>query len=147
MGTGRASLPAALHRGLLAPAPPTRIVASAAALLLIAGIFYHGTQSQPLDPLAAPLAAFARLLLYFGLALLVSVALGARRFWLMLALCALVSGTDELAQLVGPASDVDAAGWWVDVAGASLAGLLLSGLRRAAQSSPLAIHADASPVR
>lgn len=147
MGAGHASPPDVLRRWLLAPAPLPRIVAAAAALLLIAAIFYDGTQSQPLHPLSAPLPALARLLLYFGLALLVAVALGARRFWLVLALCALVSGTDELAQLVGPASDVDAAGWWVDLTGASLAGLLLFGLRRCARPLPLEIRADASPVR
>jgi VanZ family protein len=120
----------ALIRRLVQPAPRDRAWAAALALFLIANLYYHGAQPYAVDAVEAPWDKAAHVLLYFILGVLVWVAFAGRRFWVVLIVCALVAGTDELAQLLNPGREVDLLDWLADVAGVLLAGLLLAQGRR-----------------
>ena len=134
------ALRARLLAALVAPTPRDRIGAAAVALLVIANLFYHGAQPYAVDAIAAPWDKLAHLLLFFVLGALCWVAFAGRRFWVVLAVCALVAGTDELAQLLNPGRDVDVFDWLADMAGVLLAGWLLAHLQRAwsARAAPAA---------
>jgi VanZ family protein len=121
----------ALCRLLLEPAPRVRAGAAALALLLIANLFYHGAQPYAVDAVPAPWDKLAHLLLFAVLGTLFIVAFAGRRFWAVLLACAMVAGTDELAQLLNPGREVDGLDWLADVAGVLLAGAALAWLRRA----------------
>jgi VanZ family protein len=120
----------ALIRRLVQPTPRDRAWAAALALFLIANLYYHGAQPYAVDAVAAPWDKAAHMLLFFILGALVWIAFAGRRFWAVLIVCALVAGTDELAQLLNPGREVDLVDWLADVAGVLLAGLLLAQGRR-----------------
>jgi VanZ family protein len=131
-----------LRQWLLKPTPRLRVAAAAAALFVIANLFYHGAQSYAVDAIAAPWDKLAHFTLFFVLGLLVSAALGGRRGVIVLALCALVGGTDELAQLLTPGREVDFGDWIADISGAGSAALLVHFLKTA-----LPLSAGALPQR
>lgn len=120
----------ALIRRLVQPAPRDRAWAAALALFLIASLYYHGAQSYAVDAVPAPWDKAAHVLLYFILGTLVWVAFAGRRFWAVLLVCALVAGTDELAQLFNTGRQVDLMDWLADLAGVLLAALVLAQGRR-----------------
>jgi len=125
----------ALIRRLAWPVPRDRAWAAALALFIIANLFYHGAQPGTVGALAAPWNTAAHLLLFFLLGTLAWIAFAGRRFWAVLIVCALVGGTDELAQLIEPGRAVDWLDWLADVAGLLLAGALLARTRRRLRSA------------
>jgi VanZ family protein len=120
----------ALLRRLVAPAPSDRALAAAVALFVIANLFYHGAQPYAVDAVPAPWDKLAHLLLFLLLGTLIDVAFAGRRLWAVLLVCALVAGTDELAQLLNPGREVDAFDWLADMGGAAVAAAMLAWLRR-----------------
>jgi VanZ family protein len=111
------------------PSPRDRAWAAAVALFVIANLFYHGAQPYAVGAVPAPWDKPVHMLLFFVLGTLAWVAFGGRRFWVVLLMCALVAGTDELAQLMNPGRDVELTDWLADVAGVALAGFVLAQLR------------------
>lgn len=124
-----------LRQWVLAPAPRVRMLAAAAALFVIASLYYHGATIDAVDALPAPWDKLAHFTLFFGLGLMISAALGGRRPLLVLALCALVGGTPELAQLLSPGREVDLSDWMADISGAWFALLVLHFLKTAPPAS------------
>jgi len=120
---------AVLARRVAFPVPRDRALAAAGALALIAGVFYYGAQPHLVAPVLAPWDQALRLLLYFVLGTLVWIAFDGRRFWAVLAVCALVAGTDELARLLDGQPSVAVLDLLVDVGSALLAAVLLDRLR------------------
>lgn len=112
------------------PSPRDRAWATAVALFLIANLFYHGAQPYAVGAVPAPWDKPVHMLLFFMLGTLAWVAFAGRRFWAVLLVCALIAGTDELAQLMNPGREVELLDWLADVAGVALAGLVLAQLRR-----------------
>ncbi len=135
-----------LRQWVLKPTPRVRMLAAAAALFVIANLFYHGAQSYAVDAIPAPWDKLAHFALFFALGLLICAALGGRRPLLVLALCALVGGTDELAQLLAPGREVDLSDWIADISGAWFALLVLHFLRTALPA-PAAPPPGALPQR
>lgn len=123
----------ALLRRLVEPASSDRAWAAAVALFVIANLFYHGTQPYAVDAVPAPWDKLAHLLLFLLLGTLIDIAFAGRRRWAVLLVCALVAGTDELAQLLNPGREVDVLDWLADVAGAAVAAASLAWLRRSAR--------------
>ncbi len=116
----------------VAPSPRERAWAAALVLFIIANLFYHGAQPYAVGAIAAPWDKPVHMLLFFVLGSLAWVAFAGRRFWAVFIVCAMVAGTDELAQLLNPGRDVEVADWLADVAGVALAGALMTRLRTAA---------------
>jgi VanZ family protein len=120
----------AVLQRLLEPAPSDRAWAAAAALFVIANLFYHGAQPYAVDAVPAPWDKLAHLLLFLLLGTLIDVAFAGRRRWAVLLVCAIVAGTDELAQLLNPGREVDALDWLADMGGAAVAAATLAWMRR-----------------
>lgn len=120
----------AVLQRLLEPAPSDRAWAAAVALFVIANLFYHGAQPYAVDAVPAPWDKLAHLLLFLLLGTLIDVAFAGRRLWAVLLVCAIVAGTDELAQLLNPGRDVDALDWLADMGGAAVAAATLASMRR-----------------
>jgi VanZ family protein len=116
----------------VAPSPRDRTWAAALVLFIIANLFYHGAQPYAVGAIAAPWDKPAHVLVFFVLGTLAWVAFAGRRFWLVLIVCAMVAGADELAQLFNPGRDVAVSDWLADVTGVALAGVLMARLRRLA---------------
>lgn len=135
-----------LRQWVLAPSPRLRMLAAAAALFVIANLFYHGAQSYAVDAVPAPWDKLAHFTLFVGLGLLISTALGGRRPLVVLALCALVGGTDEMAQMLTPGREVDLSDWMADISGAWFALLVLHFLKTA-PTAPAGPPPDALPQR
>lgn len=119
-------------RTAVAPSPRERAWAAALVLFIIANLFYHGAQPYAVGAIAAPWDKPVHMLLFFVLGSLAWVAFAGRRFWAVFIVCAMVAGTDELAQLLNPGRDVEIADWLADVAGVALAGVLMTRLRTVA---------------
>lgn len=119
----------AIHR-VVHPSPRDRAWATAVALFLIANLFYHGAQPYAVGAVPAPWDKPVHMLLFFMLGTLAWVAFAGRRFWAVFVVCAVVAGTDELAQLMNPGREVELLDWLADVTGVALAGLVLAQLRR-----------------
>jgi VanZ family protein len=115
-----------------APTPRDRTLAAALVLFVIANLFYHGAQPYAVGAIAAPWDKPAHVLVFFVLGALAWIAFAGRRFWLVLIVCAMVAGADELAQALSPGRDVAIADWLADVTGVALAGVLMAWLRRLA---------------
>lgn len=124
----RRLLLAAIQR-VVHPSPRDRAWAAAVALFVIANLFYHGAQPYAVGAVPAPWDKPVHMLLFFVLGTLAWMAFGGRRFWVVLLMCALVAGTDELAQLMNPGRDVELTDWLADVSGVALAGFVLAQLR------------------
>lgn len=120
-----------MQRAVVAPTPRDRAWAAGVVLFIIANLFYHGAQPYAVGAIEAPWDKPAHVFVFFVLGALAWIAFAGRRFWLVFIVCAMVAGTDELAQLFNPGRDVAVSDWLADVAGVALSGLLMSNLRRA----------------
>lgn len=121
-------------RATFAPTPRDRAWAAGLVLFIIANLFYHGAQPYAVGAIPAPWDKPAHVLVFFVLGSLAWIAFAARRFWLVVIVCALVAGTDELAQLLNPGRDVTISDWLADMTGVALAGVAMTWLRRVASS-------------
>ncbi len=119
-------------RAAIAPTPRDRAWAAALVLFIMANLFYHGAQPYAVGAIPAPWDKPVHVLVFFVLGALAWVAFAGRRFWLVFVVCAMVAGTDELAQLLNPGRDVALSDWLADVTGVTLAGVLMTWLRSAA---------------
>jgi VanZ family protein len=93
-----------------------------------------GMHADAVDAASAPWSKAARVMVFFLLGLLVVVAFAGQRFWAALAVCSIVAGTDDLAQMLDAGREVDLVDWMADIVGVLLAGILFAQRRRTTPS-------------
>ncbi len=107
-----------------------RLAAAAVLVALVAALFHQGAQPYAVGLIPSPWDKLAHLALFGMLAALFWLLANARHPWLILFVVSAIGAADELAQLRLPGREPGLDDLLADVAGASIALLILSRLAR-----------------